>query len=194
MIDYIKGKVVEIGENHVTVETNGIGYGLVVSANTTAKLKMGSEAHIYTFLSVREDGVSLFGFYSKQEKAMFSRLLTVSGIGPKMAVAILSGIGVDELAAVIAGGDFTRLTGIKGVGKKTAERLVLELKDNLAKEFGSIGLAGGVAASKVSEDAVLALMSMGFSKQEATAAVTNAGAGDRTSVEEIVIAALKRTK
>lgn len=195
MIDFIKGVVVETGENNVVIEAGGIGYGLLASNNTVSRLKTGTSALVYTFLTIREDGVTLFGFYSKQEKAMFLRLITVSGIGPKMAISILSGIGVDELAALIASGDYGRLCSIKGVGKKTAERIVLELKDSLAKEFGKsefVAVAGGDA--KMTEEAILALMSMGFSKQEASSAVSNCGAKDLKSVEEIIIAALKRTK
>lgn len=195
MIDYIKGTIAETGENSVVIEANGIGYGLIVSAATISRMSIGAQETLYTHMSVREDGVSLFGFYSKHEKAMFSRLITVSGIGPKMAVTILGGIGVDDLAALIAGGDYGRLCSIKGVGKKTAERIVLELKDSLVKEFGKPEFAGdNLDGMKKAEEAILALMSMGFSKQEASLAVSGCGVKDLASVEEIILAALKKTK
>ncbi len=192
MIEYLVGTITDITENFVTVESGGIGYGVTVSATTLSHIKSGENVKIYTHLSVKEDGMSLFGFFSRQEKDIFLRLITISGIGPKMAITILSGINVDEFISVVASGDHMRLCTIKGVGKKTAERIVLELKDKLAKEYDAVG-SEVVFTNSMAEDAVLALMSMGFSRQEATAAVNKVATQD-LNTEDIVLAALKGAK
>lgn len=194
MIEYLIGTIADITENFVIIESGGIGYGITVSATTLSHIKNGEKAKIYTYLSIKEDGVSLFGFYSKQEKDIFLHLIAVSGIGPKMAISILSGINVDEFIAVVASGDHMRLCSIKGVGKKTAERIVLELKDKLKKDYSKNVDVEFVPFSSYAEEAILALMSMGFSRQEATLAVSKVQCGSEMSTEQIVLAALKGAK
>lgn len=190
MFAYFEGTITDIGINTVVLETGGIGYEFTVSTFCINSLKVGSKAKLYSYLSVREDGVSLFGFYGKEEKAMFLRLISISGIGPKVAIGVLSGLSLNDLSAAIAGGDSKMLGKIKGIGKKTAERIVLELRDKLGQEFGAIGdIAGG--ANETNEDAVLALMALGFGKQEAVNAVKRVDVNGK-SVEEIIKAALKQ--
>ncbi len=189
MFNYISGKVTEIGENFAVIEAGGIGYELIVSRFCGAGLKLNDFAKIYTYLSVKEDGVTLLGFYSKEEKAMFLRLLSISGIGPKVAIGILSGLPLNNLSTAIVGGDYRLLSGIKGIGKKTAERIVLELKDRLGAEFDSTDAVGSVLGED--EDAVLALMALGYTKQESVNAIKHVDTNGK-SVEEIIRAALKR--
>ena len=193
MFDYFTGIVKDLGLNTVVLETGGIGYELTVSRFCINSLKLEDKAKIYAYLSVREDGISLFGFYSKEEKAMFTRLTSISGIGPKVAIGILSGLALNELCAAIATGDAKALSGIKGIGKKTAERIVLELRDKLGEEFNfGAEISGGVIqGSDIGEDALLALMALGFTKQESINAIKRVDTNGKT-VEEIIMAALKR--
>lgn len=190
MIGFITGTVVDVSENCILLECGGIGYEVNVSAYTVHdKGKTGENVRIYTYLAVKEDGISLYGFYSPAEKAMFMRLISISGIGPKLAISILSGISLDALSLAISTGDAKSLSKIKGVGKKTAERIALELKDKVMAEIGETDF---VAAAPADNDAVIALMSMGFSKQEAAAALGKVNTEGLT-VEQIVLAALKRS-
>jgi len=198
MFNYIRGKIEDIQDMQLVIETGGgVGYELTCSSYTLANLKMGDVCKIFVHYSQSEAGVFLYGFFSKEEKAMFLRLTSISGIGPKAAISVLSGVSVNELAAIILSGDIDRLVKIKGVGKKTAERIILELKDKVHSEFKntplvidgivSVSSGGGIEANK---DAVLALMSMGYSKNEATEAVSKVKC-DGKQLEQIIIEALK---
>ena len=193
MIGYIVGKVTEVGENALIIEANGIGYELTVSSFCLSEIeKIDGEIKIYTHLNVREDGVTLFGFYSKVERNMFLRLISVSGVGPKMAISILSGISVGNLAAGVAAADTKSLNAVKGVGKKTAERIILELKDKISAEFES-ELPKSIIMSDViyeDDDAVEALISLGYKKSEAVVAVSKLKK-ENLSTEEIILRALK---
>ncbi|MBR2971107.1 MAG: Holliday junction branch migration protein RuvA [Clostridia bacterium] len=191
MFNYFTGIVKDLGLNTVTVETGGIGYEFTVSRYCLNNLKIDDKIKIYAYLSVREDGISLFGFYSKEERAMFLRLTSISGIGPKNAIGILGGLSLNDLCASIASGDFKALSAVKGIGKKTAERIVLELRDKLGEEFSIGGDSVSAAVSDLNDDAVLALMALGFTKQESVNAIKRVDASGK-SVEEIVKAALKR--
>ena len=127
MYSYIKGKITEIGESYIVVEAGGIGYELSVSTNAMSEFaSRDGEVKVYCYLSVREDGVSLFGFESKMEKSMFLKLVAVSGVGPKLALTVLGGMTTEQFAAAVIGSDIKALSKIKGVGKKTAERIALE--------------------------------------------------------------------
>lgn len=193
MIGYITGTVADITENNIVIEAGGIGYELTVSSYCTAQVgQVGDEAKIYTYLSVREDGITLFGFYSKAERSMFMRLISVSGVGPKMAVSILSGISVSNLAAGVAAADTKALNAVKGIGKKTAERIVLELKDKISAEFKAEMPENSTLSDIIYEDddAVEALISLGYKKAEAMLAV-NKYKKENLSTEEIVLRALK---
>ncbi len=191
MFDYITGKKIKASAGAMVVENNGIGYSICVSDECIRFFENAEIVRVYTYLSVREDGISLFGFYGEEERAMFEKLVSISGIGPKVAVAILSGISVDKLAGNIISADTKALNKIKGVGKKTAERIVLELKDKIGKEF-SAEKPGEVAESFDADanEAVMALMTLGFTRKEAemkVAGVDKAG----LSPEEVVFKALK---
>ncbi|MCH5163973.1 MAG: Holliday junction branch migration protein RuvA [Clostridiales bacterium] len=192
MFDYFTGVVKDLGPNTVVLETGGIGYEFTASRFCINNLKLEDTVKLYSYLNVYEGGMGLFGFYSKEEKAMFLRLISISGIAAKGAIGILSGLSLNELCVAIVGGDAKALSGIKGVGKKTAERIVLELRDKLGEEF-SIGadVAGGFVKGDVGEEAILALMALGFTKQESLNALKRVDTNGKT-VEEIIKAALKR--
>ena len=193
MYNYIKGKLIESGENYVVVESGNIGYELNVSANTAAELSAAEgEVKIYRFLSVREDDMSLFGFATKQEKSMFVKLVSVSGVGPKLALTVLSGMTAGQFAAAVVKGDVTALSKTKGVGKKTAERIVLELKDKVNKDYTSEETVSAVKAdvTEVDEEAVLALMTLGYNRHEASEAVKRVQK-DGMSLEQLIFTALK---
>ena len=193
MYNYIKGKLIESGENYVVVESGNIGYELNVSANTAAELSAAEgEVKIYCFLSVREDDMSLFGFATEQEKSMFVKLVSVSGVGPKLALTVLSGMTAGQFAAAVVKGDVTALSKTKGVGKKTAERIVLELKDKVNKDYTSEETVSAVKAdvTEVDEEAVLALMTLGYNRHEASEAVKRVQK-DGMSLEQLIFTALK---
>lgn len=190
MLGYISGIIKDIGISTVIIDNNGIGYEISVSRFCLNTLKQNEQAKIYTYMYVREDEINLFGFYSLQEKDMFLRLVGISGIGPKVALGVLSGLALNDLCIAIASGDAKSLSGIKGIGKKTAERIVLELKDKLNEEF-SISTDNVFVQTDNGEDAILALVALGYSKQESINAVKNIDPTGK-SVEEIVKAALKR--
>ncbi len=192
MFDFFIGTVKELGLNSVVLEVGGIGYEFNVSSFCVNNLKLGDNVKLYAYLNVYEGGMSLFGFYSKEEKAMFLRLISISGIASKGAIGILSGLALNELCVAIASGDAKALSGIKGVGKKTAERIVLELRDKLGKEFSVDSyVPENSVQSDVGDDALLALMALGFSKQESINAIKRVDMNGKT-VEEVVKAALKR--
>lgn len=191
MLSYIKGKVTEAGENTLVVECGGLGYELLVSRAAAAAAAIGSEVKLPVYLSVSETGVALYGFKDAAEKDMFLKLIGISGIGAKMAIGILSGMGVNDLIAAIARGDVKGLSGIKGIGKKTAERIALELRDKIGAEIADMGEKVGVTPDIVpDEDAVLALMALGFNKNEAVSAVARVH-GEGLTTEQIVFMALK---
>ena len=195
MYNFIKGKIIETFDNTVVVECGGVGYELNVSTNAINELSAeNGEVKIYCKLTVREDDMSLFGFSSKQEKAMFEKLIGISGVGPKLAITVLSGLTVSALASAIVSGNVSALSKVKGVGKKTAERIVLELKDKVGEEYESEGAPTPVPSTTVSvnEDAVLALMTLGFSRPEATASVA-AVQKDGMTLEQLIFTALKNS-
>ena len=193
MYNYIKGTYVFAGENYVVVESGVIGYELYASGDTMQRLgKIGDECKIYCYLNVKEDEMSLFGFATQAEKDFFIKLINVSGIGCKMAISILGSGSLSDIILAITTADVAKLGKIKGIGKKTAERMVLELRDKLAP--GSESVFAGALQSNVSVpangEAVEALMSLGYTRQEATAAVARVEKAG-LSTEEIVLAALK---
>ncbi|RMF67786.1 MAG: Holliday junction branch migration protein RuvA, partial [Calditrichaeota bacterium] len=168
MIARLMGVVLEKTPTRAVLDVNGVGYELSIPVSTFEKLnEIGQTATLLTHLHVREDAMQLFGFATDQEKGLFSNLVSVSGVGPKLALAILSGRNVDELKRLIVTGDVDALTRISGVGKKTAQRLVMELREKLEKETGYAAVplpAGGEGASQKLAEAVLALVSLGYNK------------------------------
>ena len=199
MITFLHGKLVEMLPTQVTVDIHGVGYEVLIPLSSFDKLPLaGQEIRLLTHLVVREDAHTLYGFISAAEREMFRLLInTVSGIGPKIALNILSGISVTAFRGAVASGDVKALSQISGVGKKTAERIVVELKDK-------IGAAGAWEASSAQRtlspedqrvnDAVLALMALGFKQIEAHDAVRKAqgSIGANATVEELVRACLKK--
>ena len=198
MIGYLKGKVLYSEEGTVLLEVNGVGYELVCSGALFAKLVTDGEGEAYTYLQVREDGVTLFGFVSPEEKRMFLKLVSVSGVGPKMGIAVLSAMNINDLAVAIATSDLKMLSSVKGLGKKTAERIVLELREKVsAAELTAPAKGKGAAqasAEKLTdkeEDAVVGLMSLGYTRAESSRAVKAAMERGADTLEEIVMAALR---
>jgi holliday junction DNA helicase RuvA len=168
MIGRIQGIVVEKNFPQVIVSCNGVGYEIDVPMSTFYPLpRAGEEVTLLTHLVVREDAHLLFGFLTLAERAAFRQLLRISGVGPKVALSVLSGMSVDELTAAVSTGDAARLTKVPGIGKKTAERLVLELRDKLPKVSMAVRAEGRAAGG----DVVNALLGLGYNDREAQAAV-----------------------
>ncbi len=186
MFDYISGKVVEIGDNHVVIDCGGVGFSLTATASACAEYSRQHEARVPVYLAVRDDALELYGFASTRERELFLHLIGVNGVGAKLAITLLSGMSADRLAAAIAGADTAALSAVKGVGKKTAERIALELRDKIAKDADIVVPS---ALSSVDQKAVLALVSLGYDKKEAEAAVMVSAKPDMTT-EQIVYAVL----
>lgn len=172
MIAYIRGVLAEKDPTRVVIEAAGVGYELLISLSTYEALpREGAETKLLTYHCVREDDEILFGFASEQEREMFAKLTSVSGVGPKIAIAILSGSSLSELALAISTSDSKRISSIKGVGKKTAEKICLELQDKVnaieALSAAQRAGAGKEAAAPVLRDAILALSALGFSEETA---------------------------
>jgi len=181
----------------VVVEAAGVGYELLIPLSTYDRLpRAGAEVKLLTSHCVREDDEILFGFATADEKGLFLKLTSVSGVGPKIAIAILSGASISELAMAIAGGDAKRISAIKGVGKKTAEKICVELRDKVSEfAFAARGGAEG-AASPVLRDAVAALRALGFNEETSAKMVTDVLARDPKldSVEKLIKRALAGRK
>jgi Holliday junction DNA helicase RuvA len=178
MIAHLRGTLLAKHPNQAIVETHGVGYDVVISVPTFSELPAaGAEVALHIHTHVREDALSLYGFLRLAEKHLFEKLLTVSGIGPKLAITILSGMPVDEMVGAIRGGDVVRLTHIPGIGKKTAERMVLELRDKLPAPTGTaeVSLA---AASPIEEDVLSALANLGYQRTAAEKALQVATRGE----------------
>jgi holliday junction DNA helicase RuvA len=171
MIAHLRGKLLAKHPNQAIVETAGVGYDVTISVPTFSDLPaIGSEVALYIHTHVREDALALYGFLRPSEKLLFEKLLTVSGIGPKLAITILSGMAADEMVGAIRGNDVARLTRIPGIGKKTAERMVLELRDKLP-EVGPVAVPTIAAISDVEEDVLSALMNLGYQRAAAEKAL-----------------------
>ena len=195
MLAFIKGYVERIGDGFVVIEAGNIGYELSVSTNTLLKIKdEKGQVKLYTYLNLnmRDNDVSLFGFATEKEKELFTDLTSVSGIGGKLALTILSGISLDALINAIKLGDIKTLSVIKGVGKKTAERLVVELKDKIGAGLNEIDGEAVVQlnTNEVFSEAIDLLVSLGFTKTEAQAAVLSASK-QASDISSIVALALK---
>lgn len=191
MYNYIKGILVAVEAGKVVLENNGIGYELGVSGNTLADAKeTGKEMKLYTYLYVREDVFALYGFSRAEEKTLFMRLIEISGVGPKLAMQILSGYDLGTLTVAIATGDVKTLSKIKGLGKKTAELIVLNLREQVAVDMADAASEIGGAMDEDVSDAVFALVSLGVSNTEAVRAVQKAKE-TASGVQELIAAALK---
>ena len=196
MIVSIRGILEEKEPTRAVIETAGVGYELLIPVSTYEKLpRAGSEAKLLVFHCVREDDEILFGFASAEEREMFLKLISVSGVGPKIALAILSGSSVGELSLAVAGGDAKRIAAIKGVGKKTAEKICVELKDKVSA-LAMSSRSGGGAASPIVGDAIAALRALGFNEETSSKMVADVLAKDSAvdSVEKIIKLALSGRK
>lgn len=192
MIYSLKGTISISGENTLVVNTGAISFECFCSTNTMYEAtKQGGEQTLLTYMQVKEDGISLFGFYTKEEKALFEKLILVSGVGPKMAIGVLSSGSVDSISSAIATGNTKVLSSIKGLGKKTAERICLELKDKLdfAGDLGA-SFETGTIKTPATDEAIAALISLGLNKGEATSLI-NTYANREMTAEEIVSVCLK---
>lgn len=198
MIDFIEGKVAARFPTHVILENNGIGYDLQISVNTYEDLpSAGERVRLKTFLHVREDSMQLFAFSKEDERKIFRGLISVSGVGPKLAQTILSGIRTGELLAAIRNGDEKRLTGVSGVGKKTAQRLIVELKEKFALQGFDMEPDKMVrplsAYTALEEEAIMALLSLGYKKASIEKAVDRVREQEKVvSVEELIKKALQQ--
>jgi Holliday junction DNA helicase RuvA len=173
MIAHLRGKLLSKHPNQVVVETCGVGYEVNISVPTFSELPaIGSEVALHIHTHVREDLLALYGFLRPAEKQLFEKLITVSGIGPKLAITILSGMAADEMAGAIRSNDVARLTRIPGIGKKTAERMVLELRDKLPVVAGGATPALPVL-SAVEEDVLSALVNLGYQRAAAEKALAS---------------------
>ena len=196
MIAYIRGTLAEKDPTRVVIEAAGVGYELTIPLSTFDRLpKTGAEVKLLAFHCVREDDETLFGFATEAEKAMFVTLTSVSGVGPKIAIAILSGSSIGELSLAIASGNAKRISSIKGVGKKTAEKICIELKDkvNAIEALAATGRGGKGEISPVLHDAILALTALGFNEESANKMVSQVVAAhpDAKDTEAIIRFALK---
>ncbi len=191
MIAYIKGTLTEKDPTRVVIEACGVGYEILIPLSTYDKLPhKGDETKLLTFHCVREDDEILFGFASDDERRLFTLLTSVSGVGPKIAIAILSGTSVGEIASAIGNGDAKRISAIKGVGKKTAEKICLELRDKVGSF--AMRLPGACGSQPVAADAIAALRSLGFNEETSAKMVADAFAKNPSadSVEAVIRLAL----
>jgi holliday junction DNA helicase RuvA len=171
MIAHLRGKLLTKHPNQVVIDTGGVGYEVTISVPTFSELPAnGSEVALHIHTHVREDVIALYGFSRPTEKRLFEKLMTVSGIGAKLAITILSGMAADEMAAAIRGNDVARLTKIPGIGKKTAERMVLELRDKLSPAVGT-SMAAQPTMSPLEEDVLSALDNLGYQRAAAEKAL-----------------------
>ena len=190
MIAFLRGKLLEKHPNQAIVETGGVGYDVAIPVSTFSSLPdAGSDVALRIHTHVREDAIALFGFLTQPEKALFEKLISVSGIGPSLAVKVLSGLATAAIVDAIRAGQVEHLVRIPGVGKKTAERLVLELKDKL-EGWGGGAVAAGVsmrtepALSAIEQDVLSALLNLGCQRAAAEAAVRRAKAAEPASAFE----------
>jgi Holliday junction DNA helicase RuvA len=187
MIAHLRGKLIAKHPTQAIVETGGVGYDVSITIPTFSELPgLGSDVSLHIHTHVREDVIALHGFLRPEEKQLFEKLLTVSGIGPKLAVTILSGMAVDDMVRAIRGNDVARLTKIPGIGKKTAERMVLELRDKLKVEAGEAAPVPALTA--VEEDVLSALTNLGYQRPAAERALS--GMNKHGSFEEMFRRAL----
>lgn len=164
MIGYISGKIISKKPTKIIVDVNGVGYLINISIGTFEKIADKEEVSLYTYLSVKEDSLDLYGFYSSSEKEMFELLISVSGIGPKTAQSILSGIQIEDLRDAIKTGNISRLISAPGIGRKTAERIIIELRDKV-DSITEIKEGISAGASSLRSDAIAALVNLGYNQK-----------------------------
>ncbi len=198
MYRYIKGQLTEIDAGSIVVEAAGVGYSLIVSAQTLNLVpQIGQEVKVYTYLAVREDAMILYGFLNKDELNVFRCLIGVNGVGPKVAIGVLSSLTTNEIRFAIAAKDNKAISKAPGIGPKTAQRIILELQDKLKLEDAiNSNLKEGVSnvniqTNRIKEDVILALNSLGFSSSESLNAVSKVTITDEMDSDDVLKAALK---
>ncbi len=203
MIGFIRGKTAEITDENLVLEAGGIGYNIKITPNIASDLPgIGEDVKVYTYLSVREDAMNLYGFLTKEDLELFKLLIGVNGIGPKVAQGVLSGISASDLRFAILSGDVKAISKAPGIGAKTAQRMILDLKDklNLQDMFdlrtgrqspGEDSASSPNGMTGVKQEAVEALTALGYSGSEALKAVRKAAVDDTMDVEALLKAALK---
>lgn len=186
MIAHLRGRLLTKHPNQVVVETGGVGYDVTISVPTFSDLPgVGGEVALHIHTHVREDLIALYGFLRPAEKQLFEKLITVSGIGPKLAITILSGMAADEMVGAIRGNDIARLTRIPGIGKKTAERMVLELRDKLPP--AGVGEAPAASVMNATEEDVLsALVNLGYQRPAAERALASVAKNGKSGSFEVM--------
>ena len=189
MITQLNGKLIEKNPTSLVIDCGGVGYEVKISLNTYGKIGSSEAIRVYTHFIVREDAQLLYGFADTSEREMFNLLISVSGIGPNTAMIMLSSLQPGEIAQAILGEDVRTIQGIKGIGAKTAQRVIVDLKDKMLKFEGTSEILS-VAGNTERKDALTALISLGFDKKNAEKAVDKVAVGGE-SVEEIIKAALK---
>ncbi len=164
MIGYLTGKIISKKPTEILLDVNGVGYQINITTVTFESISSEESVSLYTYLSVKEDSLTLYGFSTLAEKDMFKLLIGISGIGPKLAQSILSGIQIDDLKSAIQEGNLSRIIAVPGIGRKTAERLIVELRD---KVEATIDMSGETSFSSVRSDAIAALTNLGYNKNKA---------------------------
>ncbi len=187
MIGFLTGKIISSKPTQIILDINGVGYLVNISISTFEKISEKESVSLYIHTNVKEDSITLFGFYTQSEKEMFELLISISGIGPKVSLGILSGIAVDDLKDAIANGNVSRLIAIPGIGRKTAERVVLELRNKV----DSIKSDGSIKETSIKDEAVSALTTLGYQRQIAEKVVRDLLAENPNySLEELIRKAL----
>jgi len=195
MIAYLKGKLVSKEPTHIIIDVQGVGYLVHISLNTFSNLKEKEDCLIYTYLHVREDAHTLFGFLTEAEKHMFLNLLSINGVGPSTALMVQSSLSPAELHEAIVEEDVRRIKSVKGIGEKTAQRIILELKDRLRKEAPdtSLGPITGRSHNTLRQEALTALTTLGINRQTAEKSVDSIlkNSGNTITLEELIKHVLK---
>lgn len=199
MISYLRGELVAVEEDKVILDVNGVGFGIYMPAQSMNLLPpLGEEVRLHTYMNVREDAMQLFGFLTKDDLKVFKLVIGVSGIGPKGGLSILSQLSPDDLRFAVMAGDAKAIAAAQGIGKKTAEKLIIELKDKLSIEDvlnkaveSETVIAAANASNEIQAEAVQALVALGYSSTDAMKAVKKVATNENTTVEDVLKQALK---
>lgn len=194
MIGYLRGAIAQLAADYCFVDVQGIGYRVFIPLSTRQKLVVGEVITLFTYLNVREDALQLYGFVSEEEYQLFINLIAVSGIGPKVALGVLSTLSPREFGLAIFEKNITKITRIPGIGKKTAERIILELKDKLGSQAGTDAVGNDLQSGNITADeqqeALQALLTLGYSAAEVTPILQRAGESGQ-SVQALIKMVLK---
>ncbi len=189
MIAFLTGKIISFKPTQIVIDTNGVGYLVNISINTFEKISDKETVSLFIYTNVRDDAINLFGFYSEAEKEMFELLISVNGIGPKLALSLLSGISVDDLKNAIISGNVARIVAVPGIGKKTAERVVLELRSKV----GDIKEGEASAEPGIKKEAIAALNTLGYNPKTSEKIIHEIVSTDKNiSLEELIKQALQK--